>query len=190
MVDPKELDYTSFLNKLASRLPDPASEYYAMTLTGNKHGDIVRSIYSQWVGYADKEYRIEIRKASLIRAEIAVARWREAGQRCLVVNNSKDLQLFFLAGGHAVIEENISRLEIGEWLKPEQVVRDGVFGFASVCDLPSNFQKRAPSPKLRMQVLKRDGYGCRICGRRPADNVDIELHVHHIRPWANRGVLL
>jgi hypothetical protein len=38
-----------------------------------------------------------------------------------------------------------------------------------------------------MAVLHRDGRRCRICGRNPDDNVDIVLHVHHIRPWALGG---
>ncbi|MBH8562687.1 HNH endonuclease [Nostoc sp. CENA67] len=39
-----------------------------------------------------------------------------------------------------------------------------------------------------MQVIQRDGSRCRICGRRPADYVDVELHVHHIRPWGMGGL--
>src|SRR5262249_38518073 len=41
----------------------------------------------------------------------------------------------------------------------------------------------APTPKLRMSVLKRDGFRCRLCGRSPDNHVDVELHVHHIRPF-------
>jgi 5-methylcytosine-specific restriction endonuclease McrA len=39
-----------------------------------------------------------------------------------------------------------------------------------------------------MSVLRRDNRRCRICGRRPDDHVDVELHVHHIRPWAKGGL--
>src|SRR5262249_31575874 len=105
-----------------------------------------------------------------------------------LVDNPKDLLVFFLAGGHAVIEKHLSESEIGAWLEPEPVVLDGLPGFMSDCDLPPNSYNRAPTPKLRMQVLKRDKYRCCICGRRPAENSDIELHVHHIRPWADGGV--
>lgn len=38
-----------------------------------------------------------------------------------------------------------------------------------------------------MQVLKRDGYRCVVRGRRPADHIDVELHVHHILPWEAHG---
>jgi hypothetical protein len=48
--------------------------------------------------------------------------------------------------------------------------------------------KHAPTPKLRMEILKRDNYKCRICGRSPNANVDIELHIHHYRPWSLGGL--
>ncbi len=178
------------LSELAIELPSPTFEYYSVTLTGDKQGRILRSVYSHWVDFADKDRRIEIRAASLVRAEIAVATWRQAGERCLIVDSPKDLLVFFLVGGHAVIEKRLSESQIATWLQPEQVVPDGILGFTAVCNLPPNFHNRAPRPKLRMQVLKRDGFRCRICGRRPTDNSDIELHVHHIRPWAEGGVTM
>ncbi|WP_090804132.1 HNH endonuclease [Asanoa ishikariensis] len=39
-----------------------------------------------------------------------------------------------------------------------------------------------------MEVLTRDGFRCRACGRSPNDHVDLELHVHHIRPWGMGGL--
>jgi hypothetical protein len=39
-----------------------------------------------------------------------------------------------------------------------------------------------------MRIFKRDNFRCRLCGRRADDHVDVELHVHHIRPWADGGV--
>ncbi len=35
--------------------------------------------------------------------------------------------------------------------------------------------------------MKRDARKCRICGCSPSNYTDLELHVHHIRPWENRG---
>ena len=42
--------------------------------------------------------------------------------------------------------------------------------------------------KNRMKVLRRDDYRCKICGRRSMDYVDVELNVHHIRPWSMGGL--
>jgi hypothetical protein len=41
-----------------------------------------------------------------------------------------------------------------------------------------------------MRVIKRDNWRCVICGRRPADHLDVELHVHHIRPWGSGGITI
>ncbi len=36
--------------------------------------------------------------------------------------------------------------------------------------------------------MQRDDFRCRVCGRRAADYVDVELHIHHIRLWAQGGL--
>lgn len=40
--------------------------------------------------------------------------------------------------------------------------------------------------RIRFIVLKRDNFKCK-CGRSPANNPNIILHVDHIKPWANGG---
>jgi hypothetical protein len=59
--------------------------------------------------------------------------------------------------------------------------------FSITQHLPNTALQRAPSRKLRMQVLRRDGFRCVVCGRRPTDYVDVELHVHHVLPWGRHG---
>lgn len=41
--------------------------------------------------------------------------------------------------------------------------------------------------RLRYQVLKRDNFKCVICGRSPAKDANIELHIDHIVPWSKGG---
>jgi hypothetical protein len=67
-------------------------------------------------------------------------------------------------------------------------VIEGALGFTDLNKLPKAAFQKAPSPKLRMEVLKRDKYRCMICGQRPADDVNIQLHTHHIRPYGKSGV--
>ena len=40
---------------------------------------------------------------------------------------------------------------------------------------------------LRYKVLSRDKFRCVICGRSPAKDANIELHVDHIYPWSRGG---
>ena len=46
---------------------------------------------------------------------------------------------------------------------------------------------REPSLRLRWKVLQRDHFTCRGCGRSPALNPRVELHVDHIEPWSKGG---
>lgn len=41
--------------------------------------------------------------------------------------------------------------------------------------------------RLRFKVMQRDNFKCKACGRSPATNGDIILHVDHIKAWANGG---
>lgn len=41
--------------------------------------------------------------------------------------------------------------------------------------------------RLRYKVLKRDNFKCSICGRSPAKDINIELHVDHIIPYSKGG---
>lgn len=47
--------------------------------------------------------------------------------------------------------------------------------------------KRTVNWRLRFVVMKRDNFKCRNCGRSPATDPNIVLHVDHIKAWANGG---
>ena len=48
-------------------------------------------------------------------------------------------------------------------------------------------QKRDIPLKLRLRVLQRDDFKCVLCGRSPAVNVGVVLHIDHIIPVAKGG---
>lgn len=52
---------------------------------------------------------------------------------------------------------------------------------------PSRTTRREISLSLRYEVLKRDGFRCVKCGRSPATEAGVQLHVDHVLPWANGG---
>lgn len=58
---------------------------------------------------------------------------------------------------------------------------------ADVSALLPSFVQRSISLALRYKVLSRDRFRCTICGRSPAKDPDIELHVDHIIPWSKSG---
>lgn len=47
--------------------------------------------------------------------------------------------------------------------------------------------KREISDRLRFQILMRDGFTCKTCGRSPINEKGVKLHVDHIVPWSKGG---
>lgn len=184
----ESLPLNEWIAEITTRDPNPERDYYAVTILGKPNGDLEWHCYSHWVGFADEERHVELRAASIVRAERMCHLWREIGQSCTVVDDLEDMEIFFLIGGNALVEKNIGESAIKDRLDPQPVAQSGALGFVHVEALPKGAFNRSPTPKQRMQVLKRDDYRCRICGRRATDHVDIELHVHHIRPWAKGGL--
>ncbi len=54
---------------------------------------------------------------------------------------------------------------------------------------PSTHHKtaRGVNERLRFVVMRRDNFKCKNCGRSPATDPSIILHVDHIKAWANDG---
>ncbi len=169
------------------RTPEPGVEYYQFTFTGTPEDRLRVSVYSHWAGWADEEQRQELREASLVNPDPLIAFWTEVGESYLVVNDLGSLALYLRAGGHALIKKEIAEECLPEHLAPHPSAMTGPLGFTASRSLPDGALKRAPSPKHRMRILDRDGRRCRICGRSADDHVDVELHVHHIRPWGRGG---
>lgn len=46
---------------------------------------------------------------------------------------------------------------------------------------------RSASLRLRYIVMKRDRFRCAVCGRSPATNPGIELHIDHVAAWSRGG---
>ena len=176
------------VRKVLTALPDPSRLYFAVRVLLGEDGKLRHWCYSHWVGYTDESHRVELRAASIINADRLVETWRQRGETAAVVDTVDDMNSFLLFGGNAVIDKGVAEAVIGHWLKPTPSVQVGEYGFVSVTDLSPGSFNRAPAAKTRMRVLKRDSLRCRICGRSPNDDVDLELHVHHIRPWGRGGV--
>jgi hypothetical protein len=115
--------------------------------------------------------------------------YRSVGESCLVIDSFEDVAIFLLYGGHGLVEKTVAEKALPDELKPHPCVSTSEFGgFKHPLLLPKEVFNRAPSPKQRMRVMQRDDFRCCVCGRRSADYVDVELHIHHIRPWAQGGI--
>jgi len=47
--------------------------------------------------------------------------------------------------------------------------------------------KREVNDRLRFRIMRRDNFKCQYCGRSPAFDPKIILHVDHITPWSKGG---
>jgi hypothetical protein len=57
----------------------------------------------------------------------------------------------------------------------------------SLGEQPTRTTRREISLSLRYEVLKRDSFRCVKCGRSPATEAGVQLHIDHVVPWANGG---
>ena len=174
----------------AGQAPEPtpidAVAFYAITLTASADGRASYSVDTRWVGWHDKDRRVELRQARVVGRAFADG-WTALGHAYRYVLTREDLADFLLSGGHALVECSVAETGFSELADPHPAHYSGRSGFVASDILEPGADKRAPTPKLRMAILRRDHRRCRVCGRRPDDDVDIVLNVHHIRPWARGG---
>lgn len=141
------------------------------------------SIDSHWCGYTDDRPHREIREGSLLHGDAQRDWLRRAGRPALLINDESDLRYFYLFGGHALILKEVAQRRFARYIEPRVCLRDSSgTGYISANGLSNTQLQHAPTKKLRMEVLTRDGRRCLICGRSPAYYVDVELHVHHAVP--------
>ncbi len=162
-------------------------DYYAFEFSADESGKVWVGSQTYWVGWADSESRVELRKPRFVNPHTFADFWIDFQMPFHVVHAVDDFVCWFLYGGNALVERSIASELLADNLNPDPCVQTGLRGFTSKRALPSNLFRPVPTPKLRMTVIKRDSYRCRVCGRRPENHVDIELHVHHIRPHGQRG---
>ena len=183
--DPCNLD--ARLAMLREPSSDPGCMYYAITLTADDSLKVIFATQTQWVGWSDDKMRHELRRARLVHRGF-VTIWERLGQRYAYIHTTEEMVLFLLGGGNALVEKELAETTFPFLLAPDVSIPSGIVGFKSPEMFPETAFRRAPTPKLRMRVLDRDGRRGRICGRRPDDHLDLELHVHHIRPWSKGGL--
>ena len=163
--------------------------YYGLILLASPGAKLSVCSNTEWVGWADSDMRIEMGRPRLEYLDNQI-RWLNGFgiENCRIIDRDDKMFQYWLFGGACAIEETIAKKNLSERLKPKAVARSGYGSFEGLTVSMSQATRRAPTPNLRMQVLKCDNYRCRICGQNPSDDTNVVLHVHHIRPWSERGI--
>jgi hypothetical protein len=181
------------MSTLADRIaemqtPVPGRKYYAVTLTATHDGKLHWASQSGFAGKTDDNPPRELRAPCEVIPERMRNLWLDLGQPSIVVNDDRDFAVYLLIGGNALIQSDMAERRLPFIVKPSPVAPDGLFGMVSLSQVPRDQLQRAPTPKRRMAVLRRDDFRCQVCGRRATDYVDVELNVHHVRPWGHGGL--
>ena len=73
-----------------------------------------------------------------------------------------------------------------EWVNSEPI--DSASSANSTSELNrSASEPRFPSLRLKFIVMRRDRFSCCHCGKSPARDLGVILHVDHIKPWSQNG---
>lgn len=165
----------------------PEARYYFFGLFGNPDGTNYISVQTQWVGFESIRPIVEIRKARFVNPVQIIGVFEKLGFPIPVVNDLNGAATLLGFGGYAIVEQGIAERVFPFCVNAEPAVPRGMRGFEGRGDQYAEFERRAPSKKLRMRIFKRDNLRCKICGRSADSSSDIELHVHHITPVARGG---
>ncbi|GAA2509715.1 HNH endonuclease signature motif containing protein [Winogradskya humida] len=185
------LTYPASLASDLSVMLEAASDrhYYQFTLGADEDGSLYSSAFTGWAGWTDDTMRYELREPSLVMGQQAFDQLVHLGQPALFVEGAQQFAVWNILGGHGLVEASTAEEFLVDQLlpSPSAIAPEGS-GFVGLQGRPGQELRYAPTPKLRLQVLKRDMYRCRVCGRGPGTNTDLELHVHHVRPWGTGGL--
>ena len=163
--------------------------YFHITRLADENERLLCNVDSQFCGFIGSEPKRYLREASLLDGPARRTELKEIGEPGLLVNDVHDYRIWLAYGGHGLVIESIARGHLAAILLPHEVApASGGMGCSCVKSLPKSVLNHAPTKKTRMAVLTRDGRQCFICGRSPANYVDIELHVHHMIPWGRGGL--
>ncbi len=175
-------------NRLLSSTMYKDKDYYQISRWLDKDNFIKTSINSTWCGFTEDKPPREIRKGRKLRTQEDLKSVEYLGQSVLVINSIEDMKYFYIFNGIAHIINEVAILFFRDLIEPREVVYIEGHGYNFVKDVDNYLLNRAPTRRLRMEVLKRDNFKCRICGRNPRDYVDVELNVHHIKPFSEGGL--
>jgi hypothetical protein len=140
----------------------PDREYYQFTLGADPDGPMYCSAYTHWVGWTDDTPRHELREPSIVDGGPALELLYSIGQPALIVEGTRQFAVWNTLGGHGLVERATAEEFMADRLLPSSCAPAPTgSGFVGLSSRSSQELQYAPSPKLRMEILKRDRFRCR-----------------------------
>lgn len=180
-------EFDTRITALLTSPADQALEYHALTFD-IEAGDrwVLGTLSTRWVDWADDKKRTELRVSAPVSAQYASG-LAQIGIDCLFITDEVDMLMFMRGKQPALIERMIAERFFPSLLHPFVALHHGRSGFVDEGRLSRGTRGRRPGTKQRAAILLRDGQICQLCRRDPKHFDDMELEVHHIRPWKNGG---
>ncbi len=159
-------------------------EWLAFCRSASEDGSLEVTCQSAFAGISEVRPFREMRVASAVHPQ----RWHDLVSRVheapIVVCDKNAMLAWMLLGGEALVTREMATISDPEWLEPTEVGRvAGTPGFIRCSSLQKSDLNHAPTKKTRLNVFLRDQRRCRVCGRRPEEDVHCTLHAHHGIPW-------
>lgn len=85
------------------------------------------------------------------------------------------------------LEEFVEFVNQDEIPITETIFEPTIANASSTESFPKHKTSRDINWRMRFIVMRRDNFKCIICGKSPAKNPEVELHVDHIKAWAEGG---
>lgn len=104
--------YAHYLKCLNDYEISEDKDYYWIEL-----GDDFMGGQTQWVGWADKEHRLELRALRPVKPREAVALCTKVSGKPMVLNSQLDAEVFRIYGGQAIVREDICKVWLPEFLE-------------------------------------------------------------------------
>ena len=172
-----------------------AEEQGMSRLTGRfygKHGqfseETIRRRFGSW-NEALKHADLDPAKRHLIPDEMLFENlekiWRELGRQ----PHREDLSRV-----PTLVSKSVYDYRFGSWRKALEAFVAWINSDSEAEIFPSSISPslrkntpRQPSLRLRFHVMSRDEFRCRQCGRSPALESGVQLHIDHVIPWSAGG---
>ena len=187
-------DRASRISEFARGLKEirPEYTYFAAALLGSDTGwnlafDTCFAGFPEGTG---PNKGVELREPVPIDPDRMTRLWDDVGQGWVVVNERAQLIWLFRFGGNALIAEEVAREHLAKFVEPIEVVSNGAVGFRRFDPAAREVTQRRPRPRQRARILQRDGHRCQVCQGQPSNDGDIQLELHHIRPFSMGGLTI
>lgn len=167
----------------------PEHTYFAATLLGNDAGwDLAfDTCFAGFPEGGGPDKGVELREPVRVNPDRMTRLWEDAGQDWIVVNERAQLIALFRLGGNALIAEEVAREHLAKFVQPIEMIPNGAMGLRRFDPDAREVKYRRPRPKQKKRILQRDGDRCQVCHKQRANDADIPLELHHVRPFSKGG---